>query len=280
MRVIRADNAGACYGVKRALDLANEAAGDGMPVCTLGPLIHNPGVVAGLESRGVTVAASPDDVREGRVVVRSHGVTPEVLDSLVGAGLEVIDATCPHVTRAQKAAASLARKGCRVIVVGEAGHPEVEGLTAYAAREGACVTVVSDAAGVPAGLTPPVGVVVQTTQKAAVLEAVVRAIRAQGIEPLVKNTICSATTQRQEEAALLAAAVDAMVVIGGRNSSNTTRLAELCRATGARTFHIEDASELEASQFAGVDTVGVTAGASTPQSQIDEVAARLDSLAG
>ena len=280
MRVISADNAGACYGVKRALDLANAAAGDGVPICTLGPLIHNPGVVADLESRGVTVAASPADVGEGRVVVRSHGVTPAVLDSLAEAGLEVIDATCPHVTRAQKAAASLARKGCWVIVVGEAGHPEVEGLTAYAAREGARVTVVSDAGGVPAGLTAPVGVVVQTTQKAAVLEGVVRAIRAQGVEPLVKNTICSATTQRQEEAARLAAAVDAMVVIGGRNSSNTTRLYELCRATGARTFHIEDAAELQAAWFEGIGVVGVTAGASTPQSQIDEVVARLDSLAG
>lgn len=278
MRVVTATHAGACYGVKRALDLANAAAGDGAPVCTLGPLIHNPKAVEELRSRGVSVAEGPDDVREGRVVLRSHGVTPDVADALAGRGFEVIDATCPHVARAQKAAASLARRGCWVIVVGEAGHPEVEGLTAYAAREGAQVTVVSDAADVPAHLEAPVGVVVQTTQKAEVLEAVTRAIEAQGIEPLVKNTICSATSLRQEEAAELASAVDAMVVIGGRNSSNTTRLAELCRATGARTFHIEDAAELEGGWFEGLSTVGVTAGASTPQSQIDEVVARLDSL--
>lgn len=279
MRIVKANHAGACYGVKRALDLANAAAGDGVPVCTLGPLIHNPGVVDALRSRGVSVAESPDEVQEGRVVLRSHGVTPDVSDALANRGLEVIDATCPHVARAQKAAASLARSGCWVIVVGEAGHPEVEGLTAYAAQEGARVTVASDAAGVPPALMAPVGVVVQTTQKAEVLEAVTRAIEAQGIEPLVKNTICSATSLRQEEAAELASAVDAMVVIGGRNSSNTTRLAELCRARGARTFHIEDAAELEGEWFDGVGAVGVTAGASTPQSQIDEVVARLDALA-
>lgn len=278
MRIEIAKHAGACYGVKRALKMAHDAAEVGVPVCTLGPLIHNPGVVADLRARGVGVAESADEVCEGKVVIRSHGVTPDVLEGLASRPVEVLDATCPHVARAQNAAASLAQEGCEVVVVGEEGHPEVEGLKAYAEREGASVHVVSSADELPADLGSKVGIVVQTTQKASVLEGVVAALVARGLEPQVMNTICTATQLRQEEAAKLAAQVDIMVVIGGRNSSNTTRLAELCEASGAVTYHIEDASELNPMWFVGVDSIGVTAGASTPQEQINAVAERLSAL--
>ena len=278
MKVVLAENAGACYGVQRALDMAHDAAAGQGPVFTLGQLIHNPGVVADLEAIGVHVAAAPEDVAEGTVVVRSHGVTPDVYERLSARNLTVVDATCPHVARAQKAAADLANDGCRVLVVGEKGHPEVEGLCAWAKRAGTKVDVVLAPEDVPADLRAPIGIVVQTTQRRENLDAVVEAVRAQGIEPVVKKTICSATRLRQDAAAKLAGEVDAMVVIGGRNSSNTTRLAEICEATCPRAFHIESAGEIDPAWFEGCEVVGVTAGASTPENQISAVVERLESL--
>lgn len=291
MEVIRAKRAGACYGVQRALDMADEVIADGSRAYTLGPLIHNPQVVADLAARGAEAVGSVEDIcwegaaagdasAEGSasaagdvpaVVIRSHGVTPQVLAAVEDRGFSVVDATCPHVSRAQHAAAELAAEGCRVIVVGEAGHPEVEGLTAWAEEAGGKVDVVAAPEEIPEGLYDPVGVVAQTTQRRENLEAVVAALREAGLEPIVKNTICSATRQRQEAAADLASAVDAMVVIGGRNSSNTTRLAEVCALTCPRTFHIESADELDPAAFAGCRRVGVTAGASTPENQIAAV---------
>lgn len=278
MRVVLAENAGACYGVQRALDLAIEAVGECGKAYTLGPLIHNPGVVADLESKGVRIADRVEDVTEGTLIIRSHGVTPEVHDAVRAKGLPVVDATCPHVTRAQKAAAELARMGCRVIVVGEVGHPEVEGLCAYAKREGAKVDVVSSPDAVPLGLRAPIGVVAQTTQRRENLDAVVDRILEQGIEPVVKRTICFATRQRQDAAADIAGEVDAMVVVGGKNSSNTTRLFEVCSATCPNTHHIESAGEIDVSWFKGCSVVGVTAGASTPGDQIKAVMDFLESL--
>ena len=278
MKVLRAKNAGACYGVQRALDLAQEAAQTAERAYTLGPPIHNPLVVADLQKQGVFVAETLDEVEGGTVIIRSHGVTPEVRDEVNASGFDVVDATCPHVDRAQRAAAELAAQGCRVIVVGEPGHPEVEGLRAYAKREGAKVDVVASPDEVPQDLRDPIGIVVQTTQRRENLDAVVEAVRAQGIDPVVKRTICSATRQRQDAAAELAAQVDAMVVIGGRNSSNTTRLAEICAARCDRSFHIESAEEIEPAWFEGCSTVGVSAGASTPEAQIDDVIRALESL--
>ena len=278
LRVVLADNAGACYGVQRALDLALAAAEGGKLAYTLGPLIHNPGVVADLATRGVSEIASLDDVDDGTIVIRSHGVTPEVNEAIAAKGLPVVDATCPHVARAQKAAAELARSGCRVIVVGEVGHPEVESLRAYALCEGAKVDVVSSPDCVPQDLRAPVGVVVQTTQRRENLEKVIARIKMQGVEPVVKRTICLATRQRQDAAAALAREVDAMVVIGGRNSSNTTRLSEICAAACPNTHHVESVGEIDPAWFEGCRTVGVTAGASTPGYQIKALADYLESL--
>ena len=278
MLVVLAENAGACYGVQRALDMANDAVREGGRVCTLGPLIHNPGVVADLERHGVRVALDVSEIEGDTVIIRSHGVTPDVLDAVRASGLKVVDATCPHVARAQKAAAELATAGCRVIVVGEPGHPEVEGLRVYAKREGMKVDVVSAPEDVPDDLHAPIGIVVQTTQRRENLEAVVDAVRAKGIDPIVKRTICSATRLRQDAAAKLAGDVDAIVVIGGRNSSNTTRLAEICSAACPRTFHVESPDDLQAAWFDGCEVVGVTAGASTPENQIQAVIERLEAL--
>lgn len=279
MKVVRAEQAGACYGVQRALDLAMESVEGGGRACTLGPLIHNPRVVRRLQQHGVRAVDALDQADQSEtVIIRSHGVTPQVKRDVEARGLPMVDATCPHVARAQKAAASLAARDMHVVVVGEAGHPEVEGLVAHAqeavpaeADPAQRVTVVATPADLPAKLQPPVGVVVQTTQTRAALDAVLDALRDQDIQPTVKDTICFATRQRQEAAAALADQVDAFVVIGGRNSSNTTRLADICRTRCARTHHVESPDELDPAWFCDCETVGVTAGASTPEDQIAAV---------
>lgn len=275
MKVIRAKHAGVCYGVERALDMATAAMMDEETTYTLGPLIHNPKVVDRLAKHGVKVADGVDDVDRGIVVIRSHGVEPQVMEQLQSKGVTIIDATCPHVAKAQRAAAELRELGGTVLVIGRAEHPEVKGLCGYA---GDAATVVAGVEELPENLEEPVGIVVQTTESKEKLSAVVEALEARGIEPVVKNTVCFATRQRQDSAAALAEEVDAIVVIGGKNSSNTTHLYEICKAHCPRSFFVESADELQDSWFAECAVVGVTAGASTPEDQIDEVVDYLETL--
>lgn len=277
MKVIVANCAGACYGVNRALKKLDAAVFHGAKVRTLGPLIHNPRLVAKLESRGILVADSPEDAEPGEtLVIRSHGVAPEVIEGAEARGLIVEDATCPHVAQAHKAAAELGAEGRLVIVVGELGHPEVDGICAHV--RGGNVIVVPTPQDLPEDLPERIGVVVQTTQSRAALEAVVDELERRGKDVKVYDTICNATRNRQDAARELAQSVDCVVVIGGRNSGNTRRLAEICSEVCPNTHHIETASEIDPAWFAGCETVGVTAGASTPQEQIDEVVSFLMEL--
>ena len=269
MEVKLAQYAGACYGVERALSITDQAAARFDEVHTLGPLIHNPQVVSELAARGISEVKSVEAARDGVLVIRSHGVSPQVIEEARSKGLTVVDATCPYVKKVQRAAIQLRRQGYSVVIVGEKGHPEVEAIDAYAGSES---LVVQDPADLPESLPEgPLGVVVQTTQNVANLDAIVGALTERGREPLVNNTICFATAQRQESAGLLAHEVDAMVVVGGRNSGNTTRLTEICVAVCPNTHHIERPEELDPKWFEGVQIVGVTAGASTPQEQITAV---------
>lgn len=278
MRVIRARHAGACYGVQRALDMAYATILDGCTAYTLGPLIHNPLVVKELEEKGVKVAQTLDEIDDGLIIIRSHGVVPQIKREAEEKGLPIIDATCPHVARAQKAAASLAQEGYNVVIVGECGHPEVEGMTAYAHGSGNKVIVVADALELPEDIEEPVGIVVQTTQARENLDAVVEALEERGLKPFVKNTICFATRQRQEAAAELAREVDVLLVIGGRNSSNTTRLYDICKQDCERTYHIETPDEIDLQWLQDCKVVGITAGASTPEEQIEAVISFLEPL--
>ena len=276
MKVELADYAGACYGVERALSLTSEAASEHDKVHTLGPLIHNPQVVSELADRGICEVQRVEQAKEGVLVIRSHGVAPQVIDEARQNKLKVVDATCPYVKKAQKAATELRRQGYNVVIVGEKGHPEVEAIDAHAGSQS---LVVQDPADLPEELPAgPVGIVVQTTQNVTHLDDIIEALRKRGVEPLVRNTICFATTQRQESAELLAHKVDAMVVVGGRNSGNTTRLAEICELVCANTHHIERPEELDPAWFSEVQKVGVTAGASTPQEQISAVVNALQQL--
>lgn len=278
MEVVRAAEAGACYGVQRALDIARNEAAKSDDVKSLGPLIHNPQVVEQLQEAGVRVLHDVGPGVTGTVVIRSHGVPPQVKRDLLLSNVRIADATCPYVYRAQHAAASLAQDQHYVIVVGDPAHPEVEAICAYAREAGGEVQVIDGVASIPPVLPPSVGVVVQTTQKRRVLDEVLEALHRRGVATTVKDTICSSTAKRQKAAADLAGRVDAMVVIGGYNSSNTTRLYEICKPLCPKTYHIEVADELDASLFEGCGLIGVTAGASTPESQIAPVVEYLERL--
>lgn len=278
MKVVVARHAGVCYGVERALKLADEAAAAGGDVATLGPLIHNPQAVEALQEKGVGVAHSLDDVEGGTLVIRSHGVDPAVIAAAEAKGLTVIDATCPFVRAAHTCAADLAAQGYGVVIVGESDHPEVEGILAHA---GGDAIIVQHASDLPARLPGRrIGVVVQTTQPPSALKEVVDVLLPRVAELRVCNTICSATAKRQESAAELADGVDVIVVVGGHNSGNTKRLTEICQARNPRTHHVETASELQGEWFSGATVVGVTAGASTPDVQIKGVIEAIEAIAG
>ena len=268
-RIEIASEAGACYGVERALRMVEDAAKTStVPVHTLGPLIHNPRVVDDLAAKGVTVVASPEESAGDTLLLRTHGVTPEEERRARELCHDVLDATCPFVKKVHLAASRLYREGYQVVVVGEAGHPEVEATLPHAPG----AVVVGD---VPKAEELPfckkIGVVVQTTQSRSNLQHVVSALLDRAEEVRVVNTICDATSGHQGACAELAARADVMIVIGGRISANTKRLAEIAAEPCPRTYHIEGADELDPSWLAGAGLIGITAGASTPASQIDAV---------
>lgn len=276
MKVIIADQAGVCFGVKRALDLVQSESEKGGGLATLGPLIHNPQVVADLEARGVRVVKTVD-AAEDAIVMPSHGVPRDVVAAAEEAGLRVVDATCPFVAKVHRRVESLASEGYLVVVVGDAGHSEVKAIRS-AAGEGAIVISSPEEVGDYDWAGKKVGVVSQTTQTPERFGEVVGKIAESAQEIVAFNTICYATHDRQTAARELAPKVEAMFVVGGRNSANTNRLAEICSAEGVPTYHIETAAEIDEAWVRGMETVGLTAGASTPGWIIEEVKYRLEKL--
>ena len=274
-----ADEAGACYGVERALQMVETAAAEERPgsVHTLGPLIHNPRVIQGLAEKGVDAVDSPEEAAGDTLLLRTHGTVPEEEARARELCARVLDATCPFVKKVHMAAERLSREGYQVVVVGEAGHPEVEATLPHA--PGAVVVgSAAEAAALPHARK--VGVVVQTTARRALLEEVTCALLGIAEEVRVVNTICEATSGHQAAAERLAGEADVMIVIGGRISANTTRLAEISAAHCPKTHHVEGADELRAEWFEGAELVGITAGASTPASQIEAVRAEIEELVG
>ena len=264
-----AENCGFCYGVKRAVTMAEKAANSEDVSYTLGPIIHNPQVVGKLEDNGVHAINELSDVDEGTVIIRSHGVGPEIYEEADRRGLPVIDATCPHVQKAQRDAKSVVDEGLTLIILGEKKHPEVKSINLWAGNKGIIVETEEDAKNIQ--FVEKIGVVVQTTFSQFKFQSIIKILEQKSNDQKIFKTICQATEERQNSAVALAKEVDLMIVVGGKNSGNTTRLAEVCRGVGCTTYHIETATEIQMAWFKDVTTVGVTAGASTPDWIIKEV---------
>ncbi len=283
MKVLLAEKRGFCFGVRDAIELAGqtvrERSARGAKVYSLGPVIHNQQVVEKLSGEGLRTITALGDVGDGEggtVVIRSHGVSPDVAEQAARRGLEVVDATCVLVKHAQNIAAQLHEEGYRVVIVGDPNHPEVQGVLGYA-PDIIVVDTPEELDRLPR--RGKLGILSQTTHSAEHFGRMVGLIAARGYRELkVVNTICNATQERQDAAMDLCEKVDVMFVLGGHHSANTNRLAELCRAAGVPTHHIEGIHEFDPSMAGGHETAGVTAGASTPDWIIEQFVHHLESL--
>ena len=273
MHIKKVKTQGFCFGVAITVKKAEEAVERRDDVTTLGHVVHNPQMVASLEAKGLKNAKSVDEVTSGALFVRAHGLPVEVFQEAERKGLEVIDATCPMVTKIHRQAEKLRAEGYKIVVVGDPVHPEVAGTMSHV--PGAwCIETVEDVAKLPRASR--VGVVVQSTYSEKRFTDIVRALVAKYYEVRSVNTICTDTHNRQAEVAALAEEVDIMIVVGGKTSANTKHLAELSEQQGARAYHIERPDELQQIWFTGDETVGIASGASTPGFLVDEVTARLE----
>ena len=277
MKVIVADPCGFCYGVKRAVEIA-EGAADSLPAATLGPLIHNPQFTDELASKGVACKDSLDDFAPGETVIfRSHGVGPEIYEQAIEKKLKILDATCPNVKTSQRKAQQAFEDGYLPIIVGEKNHPEVKSILAFAGKNAIIIERKEDIGEVP--FVSKYCVIIQTTFELAKFEEILQALQAaRPGEYRVERTICLATRQRQDAAAKLAAEVDAFIVIGGRNSANTRHLTELVSAICPRCYQIETAAELSPEMFQGCRKIGISAGASTPERIIKEAVKAMENM--
>ncbi len=278
-QIIIAENAGFCFGVKRAVDMTAEYNTDNeSKVYTLGPLIHNRDLVEKLEQEGIRridIGEIPNLKEGDTVVIRSHGVVPDIIDQISRTGAKVLNATCPYVTSIQMKARKYHGEGYQIIIVGDKNHPEVIGINGWCNNTALVTRDGSDLENLP----DKVCVLSQTTEKHINFEKTVQAVTGQARDVLAFNTICSATRERQESADRVSKIVDLMVVIGGRHSSNTKKLYEICRENCSNTLLVENAGELPEWVISDpkLKRVGVTAGASTPDWIMKEV---MDKLRG
>ncbi len=270
LEIITTDEAGFCFGVKRAIEIVKEAvASTEKKVYTLGPLIHNPQVVEDLRQKGVYLAESIDEIDDGILVIRTHGVEPKVLDKAQEKGLNIIDATCPFVKNAHKYAKELVETGYQTFIFGDRNHPEVKGIFGHTDNKGIIIESVEDIQEIE--LSENIGLVAQTTQSYEDYLKIISYLLPKAKELKIFNTICNTTGNRQQAAKELAKKVDVMYVIGGHNSANTKRLAEISANTDTPTFHIETVDEINWENIKNVNKIGITAGASTPDWIIKEV---------
>ncbi len=274
MEVILAQNAGFCFGVQRAVEKVYEQTGLGKRIYTYGPIIHNEEVVRDLEERGVTVIESPQELEAlsgGTVVIRSHGVPRSIYEIMRRKGLECVDATCPFVKRIHNTVEKESENGKRIIIIGNEGHPEVEGIMGWSKTP----AVVIESAREAENFVPLEGeklcIVSQTTFNYNKFKELVEIFEKKGYNVTVVNTICNATEERQTQARRIAAMVDAMIVIGGKHSSNTRKLYEICKEKCVSTHFIQTLEDLHLELPKTAALVGITAGASTPNYIIEEV---------
>ncbi len=272
--VLLAEVVGYCFGVRRAVEMTERAATERAGrVTSLGPLIHNAQVTDRLKASGIESAAHLDEIASGTVVLSAHGSAPIVLRQARDRGLEIVDGTCPFVTRVHRAAKSLVENGYRVLLVGDPGHTEVIGVVAAIEEMGGWVRRVSSPEQVAAlHLGGKVGVLSQTTQRRETFAAIVAEVCKLVSDVRAVNTVCGATEELQAAAIRLARQVDLVIVIGGRQSANTRRLRELCEEQGVVARQVETADDIDQAWLERSDVVGITAGASTPDWLIEEVA--------
>ncbi|MCR5295178.1 MAG: 4-hydroxy-3-methylbut-2-enyl diphosphate reductase [Lachnospiraceae bacterium] len=280
MEVKVAKTAGFCFGVKRAVKLVyDEIAREGSRVYTMGPIIHNEQVVGDLADKGVHIIN--DDLfceEEGRypgpgdvIIVRSHGVSREMTEKLKRTGARIVSAACPFVTKIHEIVAEKSREGCHVVIIGDPKHPEVEGIRGWASSDCTVIENCEEAQKFHVGNRQKVWIVSQTTFNYEKFQELVEIIKSLGYDIVVTNTICNATKERQIEAMELARNSDAMIVIGGRHSSNTQKLYDICRDQCKNTYYIQTLDDLVTVNFQSESCVGITAGASTPNTIIQEV---------
>lgn len=280
MEIVVAENAGYCFGVKRALDIVESVLrkNRGRDIYSLGEIIHNPQVIERLKNEGLIVVYDIEDVKDGSIVIISaHGRSEGDIIRLRERGCEIVDATCPHVIFPQRTIKELSSEGYFIILLGDREHPEVQGLVSFSNGKGIAV-VNKDVEDFSFVNSQKVGLLAQTTQNREDFKNLIEKVALRFKEMRVFNTICEATRIRQEEAIRISRDVDIMVVIGGRNSANTKRLFELARKYCKRAIHIESESEILKEDFVGVNRVGVTAGASTPDYIIRQVVDKIRGL--
>ena len=283
MEILLARDMGFCFGVRRAVEMMEEASQELGGMSSLGSTVHNRQVVEQLKEQGIDVIASLDEVDERPVAITAHGVSESVTLELAQRGVPVVDTTCPIVTRSQQWAKRLTEDGFAVIVFGDPNHKEVRGVLGWAGGKAFAVPSIEQLDTLPDELPSRIGVLSQTTETEAHFADFVRALLERRMDQVselrVINTLCNATTSQQAAAQELAHQVDLMVVIGGRESANTRHLAEVAREEGVETYHVESAEEIQTEWLDGHQRVGVSAGASTPDDAIDAVVARLRELA-
>ena len=275
MKVITANSAGFCFGVKRAVDSVYEELQKGVkPIYTYGPIIHNEQVVSDLEEKGVIVINDVNDfksINEGTIIIRSHGVSKEVNDIIYNTNANVIDATCPFVKKIHKIVKEESEKGWIIIIVGNDNHPEVEGIKGWVNGKSFVVNSKEQIDELNFDFNNKYCIVSQTTFNHNKFNNLVEIIEKKGYYINVVNTICNATHLRQVEAKDISGKVDAMIVIGGKHSSNTQKLYDICKEECENTYHIQTINDLDFNKLQSLESIGITAGASTPKNIIEEV---------
>ena len=273
IEIITAKSAGFCFGVKRAIDRAYEVIEKSQTnIYTYGPIIHNETVTSDLEKKGVRIIHDEkelESLKDATIVIRSHGIGKKVYDICEANHLEIIDATCPFVSKIHDIVQKHSLEGVTVIIVGDPKHPEVEGIKGWS--DGYVIQDIDDFINLNLDKSRLFCVVAQTTFNHTKFKKIVDKMQDMGYDILCFNTICNATKERQKEALDIASRVDAMIVIGGKNSSNTNKLYEICSNVCARTFMIQTVADLDIEWFQGASKIGITAGASTPDIIVREV---------
>jgi (E)-4-hydroxy-3-methyl-but-2-enyl pyrophosphate reductase len=279
LEVILSPYIGYCFGVMRAMRLIDEGVAEhpGKKIYTLGEIIHNPQAVERLRQRGLEPVSSLDDIEEGSLlVIRAHGVQPEIIEEASRRGIKMLDATCPFVQKSQRYVRKLAQESYSVIVIGDSEHPEVKSIAGHAGK-GVIILDNEKAASEIAPLEKA-GVVIQTTFSKEKAQRIVSALEKRIEQLRVYDTICQATVLRREATLELAQEVDVMLVVGGKRSSNTKRLFQMCLDEGISSHFIETFEEIDPAWFEGCRRVGIATGTSTPDWVIDQVLSRMEEI--